>query len=158
MVVVIHSKFIVCWARYGVILERKAVLGPDSHLGIIMGFPTTLSMNLVTYIPGILLTIGLISAPRECLWGGGFYHPSPSPQDGHRGQWVICLLVHEGGFSGYPLRSCVQIHLFHFSLFCSHMSSSWFRHGGLRSLVTPHRKRMITRSRRPIGLCQVGGL
>ena len=84
-------------------------------LGIIMGFPTTLSMNLVICLFRIRKSRASNNICRECWLVGGFYRQSPSMQGGHQDQSATCPMVPEGGSSGFLLRSCLQIPLSLFS-------------------------------------------
>lgn len=79
--------------------------------GIIMGFPTTLSMNLVcsdTLLTNPCCNWLTHSYYRACLWGGPSCLPFPKSLGGHQVLSAICQTVHEAGFSGYPLVLCVQ--------------------------------------------------
>jgi hypothetical protein len=44
---VFHPKSVICWPRF--VSQGLNINMPKSSIGIIMGFPTTLSMNLVGF-------------------------------------------------------------------------------------------------------------
>lgn len=79
--------------------------------GIIMGFPTTVSMNLVCVCYAVA---SRFSSPYARVWSlvGPSCRLSPSTLVGLQAQWVTCQMEPGDGYYGRRSESCVQIVLF----------------------------------------------